>query len=209
AECRPPAAWLRVARAYAYPGRPAPPSPRTPCSDAGSKARYAPCPRRPRSSRMGVVELVEHHDMAGAVENGDGHAPVVLHRLRLRGRHHFFGCLESNGRSIRRCRRWGWRLLRGGCRCCQNDGKDGSESCFALPLHLFPPISACRLAPKAFKIGLSEQRINELKNRLDAYVRARQADRCLAAAPRPHHRTWSAPGGHNSSAGRMTSQMFQ
>src|SRR5262249_41477977 len=40
---------------------------------------------------LGVVELVEHHDMAGAVENGDGHAPVVLHRLRLRGRHHFFG----------------------------------------------------------------------------------------------------------------------
>src|SRR5215831_17749502 len=51
AECRPPAAWLRVARAYAYPGRPAPPSPRTPCSDVGSKARYGLCPRRPRSSR--------------------------------------------------------------------------------------------------------------------------------------------------------------
>src|SRR5262249_55360738 len=44
--------------------------------------------------------------------------------------------------------------------CCHNDSKDGSESCFGLRLHLFPPISACRLAPKAFRIGFSEQRIN-------------------------------------------------
>src|SRR5262249_40930152 len=86
--------------------------------------------------------------------------PVVLHRLRLRGRHHFFGCLESNGRSIRRCRRWRRRLLRAGCRYCHNDGKDGSESCFGLRLHLFPPISACRLAPKVFRLGFSEQRTN-------------------------------------------------
>src|SRR5262249_16286841 len=52
------------------------------------------------------------------------------------------------------------RLLRSGCRCCQNDSKDGSESCFGLRLHLFPPLSACRLAPKVFRIGFSEQRIN-------------------------------------------------
>src|SRR5262249_24710066 len=42
----------------------------------------------------------------------------------------------------------------------QSDSKDGSESCFGLRLHLFPPISACRLAPKVFRIGFSEQRIN-------------------------------------------------
>jgi len=35
-----------------------------------------------------------------------------------------------------------------------------SESCFGLRLHLFPPISACRLTPKVFRIGFSEQRIN-------------------------------------------------
>src|SRR5262245_48919744 len=87
-----------------------------------------------------VVQFVQHHDMASAVEDGDRHAPVVFHGLRLRGRHHFFRCLKPNGRSIGRCRRCGRRLLSaGGCRR-YDDGNDGSEYSVKLHLHVVSPV---------------------------------------------------------------------
>src|SRR5262249_2546769 len=151
---------LRVARAYASPGRPAPPSPRTPCSDAVSKARYAPCPRRPRSSRTECCRA------CGASRYGrccrewrwpcpscssptpPPRPPLLFWLPRVQWAAHT--ALTEVGTAL--AARW-LPLL-------QNDSKDGSESCFGLRLHLFPPMSACRLAPKVFRIGFSEQRIN-------------------------------------------------
>src|SRR5262245_24902595 len=73
--------------------------------------------------------------MPSAVENGDGHAPVVLHGLGLSGRHDFLGCLKRNWRSVGRRWRWGWRLLSAGRRRCQHDGDDGGKCCLAVRLH--------------------------------------------------------------------------
>src|SRR5207248_6538358 len=60
-----------------------------------------------------VVEPVQHYRMAGAVENDDGHRPVVLHRLRLGGSHHLLGRIETDRGAVgcRRGRRGGSRLL--------------------------------------------------------------------------------------------------
>ena len=37
--------------------------------------------------QLRVVDLVEHHQIAAAVENGDRHLPGILRRFELGGRH--------------------------------------------------------------------------------------------------------------------------
>jgi hypothetical protein len=60
-----------------------------------------------------VIELLQHDDMTSAVENDDRHGPIVFYRLGLGGRHHFLGRIETNRRTVGRCRwrRWRRRLL--------------------------------------------------------------------------------------------------
>src|SRR5262249_37206476 len=160
AECRPPAVRLRVARAYASPGRPAPPSPRTPCSDAGSKARCAPCPRRPRSSRIGCCRA------CGASRRGrccrewrwpcpscssptpPPRPPLLFWLPRVQWAVHT--ALSEVGTALAARwlpllpKRWqGWKRVL----FWSASSSVSSHIC-------------CRLAPKVFRIGFSEQRIN-------------------------------------------------
>src|SRR5262249_41657868 len=58
-----------------------------------------------------VIEPMQHHDIASAVEDDDGHAPVVLYGFDLGRGHYFLGGLNPDRRPIGRRRRRGWRLL--------------------------------------------------------------------------------------------------
>src|SRR5262249_52291376 len=83
-----------------------------------------------------VIEPMQHHDIASAVEDDDGHAPVVLYGFDLGRRHYFLGGLNPDRRPIGRRRRRGWRLLGAGRRRSHDDSKGRSKYCLALLLHV-------------------------------------------------------------------------
>src|SRR5260370_41020705 len=47
---------------------------------------------------------MQHYRMASAVENDNGHRPVVFRSLCLGGSHHLFGRVETDRGAVRRCR---------------------------------------------------------------------------------------------------------
>src|SRR5205085_9299232 len=53
---------------------------------------------------LSVVEFVQHYRVAGAVENDDGHRPIVLCGVSLRSGHHLLSRLKPDWSSIGRCR---------------------------------------------------------------------------------------------------------
>src|SRR5215472_18377293 len=79
-----------------------------------------------------VIELLQHYDMTSAVENDDRHGPIVFHRLGLGSRHHFLGRIETNRRTVGRCRwrRWRRRLLGDGSNdsTCEEYGCNNKRS---------------------------------------------------------------------------------
>src|SRR6516225_1194877 len=99
---------------------------------------------------LGVIKPMQHHDMAGAVQDNDGHWPIVLHRFCLGGHHRLLGRLESNRWAVGCCGWWrGLLSARRGCDadkecCCDNEMFDFIQ-CF-LPRALF-------LAPRANTVG--------------------------------------------------------
>src|SRR5215472_11873816 len=90
---------------------------------------------------LGVIEPMQHHDMAGAVQDNDGHRPIVPHRLCLGSRHRLFGRLESNRWAVGCC---GWRrgLLSARWDCDAGEERDCDNGMFGF-IQCFLPSLGC------------------------------------------------------------------
>ncbi len=56
----------------------------------------------------GIVQALQHHQVPAGIDDDDGHEPIVLPGLRLRGSHDFVDLIQRDGGAV-----GGWRLRSG------------------------------------------------------------------------------------------------